>query len=245
MRKILKVAQREFAETVKTKTFLLGLLMIPILIGLIVYFGGRLSTQRTGPRPVRYVAVTDLSNELSADLTAAFERHNAAHPDRQIVLELAPVEQDRLEAVEQTQKDRVRSGQLLIYVVVDSDAVEGRGKMRFYTRGTSAAEVDAQAAVENLLQRAVVNRRCALHHLSPEVIADLQRRVAIEQIDLGPSQRETRVKNEGQRMAAMMVPFFFMFMMWMGIFGLGQHMVMSVIEEKSSRVIEGRGSGSA
>ena len=32
MRKIYKVAQREFAEVVRTRTFLLGLLFIPALI---------------------------------------------------------------------------------------------------------------------------------------------------------------------------------------------------------------------
>jgi ABC-2 type transport system permease protein len=35
-----------------------------------------------------------------------------------------------------------------------------------------------------------------------------------------------------------MVPFFFMFLMFMGIFGMGQHMLTSVIEEKNSRVME-------
>jgi ABC-type Na+ efflux pump permease subunit len=33
MWKIAKVAQREFIDTVKTRTFLLGLLFIPVLIG--------------------------------------------------------------------------------------------------------------------------------------------------------------------------------------------------------------------
>ena len=39
MRKIYKVAQREFVETVKTRTFLLGLLFIPLIIGGIILFG--------------------------------------------------------------------------------------------------------------------------------------------------------------------------------------------------------------
>ena len=36
----------------------------------------------------------------------------------------------------------------------------------------------------------------------------------------------------------MMVPFFFMFMIYMGIIGIGQQMLSSVIEEKNSRIIE-------
>ena len=39
-------------------------------------------------------------------------------------------------------------------------------------------------------------------------------------------------------MLKMMVPFCFMYLMFMGMIGTGQHMVSSVIEEKGSRVIE-------
>jgi len=50
MWKIYKVAQREYAETVKTRTFLLGLLLIPFIIGGIIFFGERLSRRGGGPR---------------------------------------------------------------------------------------------------------------------------------------------------------------------------------------------------
>jgi len=38
MQKILRVAQREYMETVKTKTFILGILMVPFIIGGIIFF---------------------------------------------------------------------------------------------------------------------------------------------------------------------------------------------------------------
>lgn len=46
MRKILKVAQREYIETVSTRTFLLGVILTPLLIGSIMYF-----TSRDAPGP--------------------------------------------------------------------------------------------------------------------------------------------------------------------------------------------------
>ena len=36
MQKILKIAQREYIETVKTKTFIIGLLMVPFIIMLCI-----------------------------------------------------------------------------------------------------------------------------------------------------------------------------------------------------------------
>jgi ABC-2 type transport system permease protein len=39
-------------------------------------------------------------------------------------------------------------------------------------------------------------------------------------------------------MARMMVPFAFMYLIFLGIVGMGQHMISSIIEEKNSRIIE-------
>lgn len=50
MRRILKVARREYAETVRTKTFLLSLLVTPLLIGVVIYFTERTQRTITGPR---------------------------------------------------------------------------------------------------------------------------------------------------------------------------------------------------
>jgi len=74
MQKILKVAQREYIETVKTKTFILGIVMVPFIIGGVIFFTSRMSRDKTGPRPTVNVAVSDLSNELAAEIKASF--HN-------------------------------------------------------------------------------------------------------------------------------------------------------------------------
>ncbi len=58
MRRILKVAQREYVETVKTKTFVIGILMTPVIIGGIIFFTNRISQGKTGPRSTFKVAVT-------------------------------------------------------------------------------------------------------------------------------------------------------------------------------------------
>ena len=57
MRKILQVALREYVETVKTKTFIIGLLMVPVIIGGIILFAGRFASGQGGPRPPMRVPV--------------------------------------------------------------------------------------------------------------------------------------------------------------------------------------------
>jgi ABC-2 type transport system permease protein len=76
-----------------------------------------------------------------------------------------------------------------------------------------------------------------MRNLSPELLAEL-RNVPIERVEVGATDDAQRIESESQRVTKMMVPFFFMFLIYMGIVGMGQHMLSSIIEEKNSRVIE-------
>ena len=116
MRKIIKIAQREYMETVKTKTFLLGILVMPIIMVGIIFFSNKIATDKGG-----------------------------AHP-----------------------------------------------------------------SVE----------------------------VAVERVEVGSAEDEQQEQSKEQTINQMIIPFFFMFLMYMGIVGIGQQMLSSVIEEKNSRVIE-------
>lgn len=233
MQKILKIAQREYVETVKTKTFIIGLLMTPVIIGAIVLINRRIFHGISGPRPPRKAIVTDLSKELSDDIKASFDEYNASHPEKQILLQELQTD----ESADEPAKNKVRKGQLDAYFVLDKDSVEGNGKIRSYTRSSKMSDLDLVSTVENLLNRAVVNRRCKLRNVSIELLAELRRRVPVERIDISATAQEKQRK-QGEQIIKTMVPFFFMFLMFMGIFGNGQQMLTSIIEEKSSRVIE-------
>jgi len=233
MQKILKIAQREYIETVRTKTFILSILMTPAIIGFVIFINSRMQRSITGPRPPRTVVIADLTKELTDKIKASFEQYNTSNPQRQILLQTLVTDTGSDESA----KTKVRNGQLNAYFVLDKDSIEGTGKIHSFVRGTNMEELDLVSTVENLLNNAVVNRRCELKNVSPELLAELRRRVPNERVDIGSASRQKRL-NEGEQFAKMMVPFFFMILMFMGIFGMGQHMLTSVIEEKSSRIIE-------
>lgn len=233
MQKILKIAQREYIEVVRTKTFILGILMTPAIIAIVVFINSRTQRSITGPRPPRTVVVADLSKQLTDQVKASFDQYNVSNPQRQILVQELYTDSSSDEPA----KQKVRNGQLDAYIVLDEDTIEGAGKIHSFTRGTNIAELDLLSTVENLLNSAVVNRRCKLRDVSPELLAELRRRVPAERVDIGSPSQQKSLK-EGEQIAKTMVPFFFMFLMFMGIFGMGQHMLTSVIEEKNSRVME-------
>ena len=177
--------------------------------------------------------IADLTKELTDKIKASFDQYNTSNPQRQILLQTLAADT----GLDESAKTKVRNGQLDAYLVLDKDSIEGTGKIHSFIRGTNMEELDLVSTVENLLNNAVVNRRCELKNVSPELLTELRRRVPSERVDIGSASQQKRLK-EGEQFAKMMVPFFFMFLMFMGIFGMGQHMLTSVIEEKNSRVIE-------
>jgi len=236
MQKILKIAQREYIETVKTKTFLISLLVAPVITAGIIFFTSKISRSEGGPRPPVKVAVTDLSTKLSSEIESGFDKHNDSHPKRQILYQLLETEQSS-GSLEEQGNAKLRSAQIDAYVVLEKDILEGSGKVYFYTHKPKPANLDAFWAVEKIINRAVIDQRCKLRNLSPKLLAEL-RSVPIERVEIGSGEGEQRVQSEAERVTRMMIPFFFMFLIYMGIVGIGQQMLSSVIEEKNSRVIE-------
>jgi len=238
MNKILQVARREYIETIKTKAFIIGVLMAPLIVAGIIFFTNRLSHQQIGPRPAIKVALIDNSNHISAEMKTAFDEYNKSNLNRQILLEQLETDPNWLDDLTSQQKERLRSGQLNICVVMDTNIVEGSGKMHLYTCQMKASDIDILWTIENLINRSVVNQRCKIRNVSPELLAELRRNVESEQVELSAAGSQEQVQNQTQRITQMMVPFFFMYLMFLGVMLSGQQMLNSIIEEKTSRIIE-------
>ena len=261
MRKILKIAQREYLETVKTKAFLLSLLFTPVITIGIIFFTGKISQSDTGPRPPVLVAVTDLSaigkadgetspkgpastreaeasgsSQLSGGIEAAFDNHNKSNPKRQILCQVLAAGGDA-NSVEEQGKAQLRSGKTDAYVVIDSNIIEGAGKIYFYTYKSKPTSFDAFWTVQGIINNAVVDQRCKVRNISQQLLNEI-RNVQVERVEIGTGADEQKVQGEAETVMKMMVPFFFMFLMYMGIVGISQQMLSTVIEEKNSRIIE-------
>jgi ABC-2 type transport system permease protein len=142
-----------------------------------------------------------------------------------------------LSAAEDLGKGKLRQHQLDIYVALEGDLVEASGQVRLYTYRPKPTQMDAVWTVESLFRSAIEDYRCQAKGLDQEQLRRI-RNVAVQQVELGSDSGEERVQNQGDRVARMMVPFAFMYLIFMGIAGMGQHMLSSIIEEKNSRIVE-------
>ncbi|MCU0916333.1 MAG: ABC transporter permease [Planctomycetes bacterium] len=234
MRKIYKVAQREFNETVRTRTFLLGLLLIPVFIVGAMVLSSRFAPRPDAPRPPVRVRVTCPAAPLSEKIEDVFAEHNRSHASAWIAFEVQAVGDA---AVQEQGKQDLRQGRLDAYVVLDGDLEGGKGAVQLFTYKPKPSQVDAIWAVERLLREAVINRRYEARGLDRKMLQEISN-VPVRWAELGEGQGQERTQGRGQRMARMMVPFVFMYLIFLGIVGMGQHMISSIIEEKNSRIIE-------
>ena len=235
MRKILEIARREYIDTVKTRTFLFSLLFTPVLIIGIGFFTSRISRVEGGRPPVK-VVVTDLSTQLAGEIETALSKHNKSNPKRQILFESLAANDDA-NAIEEQGKAQLRSGRAEAYIVIDQNIIDGAGRTHVYTYKSKPTTMDAIWAVEEFIRNVVVAQRCKVQNISQKLLDEI-RNVPIERVEIGEAANEQRVESRNQTTIKLMVPFFFMFMIYMGIMGIGQQMLSSVIEEKNSRIIE-------
>jgi ABC-2 type transport system permease protein len=235
MRKVLIIARREFIEMAKTKAFLLSVFLVPLVVVAMIFLSGRLEKKlQSGPQEARMVAVEDRSGQLGATLEPLFREYNRQNPERQVVLELVQASSDTPEKRAEQMKRRVQSRALVGYLVIPENVLASDGRAQYYSRGDNIADMRILNTVRNLLNRAATERRCVEHGVSPQLFRELGKWVPIEQLDVGSGQ----TKKQGGLSARIMVPFFFVFLMFAGTINASQHLLTSIIEEKNSRVVE-------
>lgn len=227
MDKIFAVARREFLATVRTKAFILSVVLMPgLIIGGI--FGGEKvhNLSQAERQPVRRLAVVDGTGLVFPELAAQVATYNVERPNQPFeVQELAP------ETDPATLRTRVLEGALYGYILVDPNAVTGEGGCVLARKDN---QLEAGKRLEGMIREAVLAVRLRSAGIDPTEVAVLRARsVAIEQWDAQTS--APVVSNE---LARLLTPFAFMLLLFMGTFGIAQGLLTTVIEEKSSRVVE-------
>jgi ABC-2 type transport system permease protein len=227
----LLVARREYVETIKTKFFLISLFLTPVFVVGIVFITHFMQKHvQEGARPPKTVAVADMTGALGQDIEEAFKTYNAKHAQRPVNLQMyGPEAEKQLDEF----KDKIRNGKLDGCMVIAQDVLEKGGTSRFFMKSDKLADIDVFFAIQEILNNVVVARRLRAHNVSPELFEAIRRPVPLVQMDVMAD-----VERHGPDPLRMIGPFFFLFVMFMGLFGTGQGMLTSVIEEKNSRVIE-------
>jgi ABC-2 type transport system permease protein len=251
MRKTLKLACREYVASVKTKGFIIGLLLAPIFMGgSLIAFALLKDRVDTADKAV---AIIDRSGVLApALLKAARQRNTDEVHDKENGKKIKPAylldkiepnpEDPRAQRLELS--ERVRQGHLHAFVDIGADVVHP-GSHQDTARITYHAKNAAMDDVRRWLSRPVNDQLRQLRltdaGLEESQVKDLFRWTNVEGMGLVSRNVDTGKIQSAKRASeieAILIPIITMMLMFMMVMMNVPGMLHSVMEEKTQRIAE-------
>jgi ABC-2 type transport system permease protein len=238
MKRVLVVATTEFLAIVRTKGFLIGILVLPVLA---LVMGG-LARVRDGDTGDRRVAVIDRTGVLyDALVSAAGERNAKAGTAARFVLESAGgAGADGSTAI--ALSERVRDKDLFAFVDIPANVLDtagtDAGQVNYYTQSPSYTPLPQWLG--STLDRLITARRFEAIAVDPKRAASLTRATRVATLDLFERRPDGTVV-EARRVSqvqTVLLPLAMMYLLFMAVMTSAPQLLTAVIEEKMSRVSE-------
>ena len=244
MNRVFTVAQMEFLQLVRTKAFLIGILMMPVLMALAIGF--QVYAARHTDSEIRKFAVIDHSGTVYDALAAAAAAHNAeqGEGETQKGPHFVPSRVDAaagIDALKLELSDRVRSDDLFAFIEIPAGIVDGpadAGAIRYYT-GTPSYE-PLPDWIRDVANREIARQRFTNSGIDPALVTKLNARVPLSSFGLVDRQLDGSVgeARETDAIATFVMPFVFLFLMFMSVMTGAQHLLNAIVEEKMSKISE-------
>jgi ABC-2 type transport system permease protein len=262
VRKILLIAVRDYNAAVRSKAFVISLVLFPVMMG------GSFAVQallkdRVDTRPKRFAVIDRTPKEaVFPALQKAAEQHNEAlprdaggSPTRPAFLfDRVPPSPDAPEAMARQrleQSDRVRAGELAGVVEIGADVAwlpgdpgdpaGERAAVRYQAHGDLTPEFSTWLAAA--VSDAAEELRCVriTPQLSVAEVRKVQKPVPLWHRELStrdPKTGDVRDGSDANRLTAALLPTGLVVMMFMMIFVGATPLMQGVVEEKMQRIAE-------
>lgn len=225
MDKLLAIIKREYLTRVKSKGFLLGTILTPLLMAGIAFlpmlmFG---KGQRGSYRLIILDQTKDATLYQRAEKFLTDENGKA---DRFVVTR-EPISAGQLEARKQELNQEIKSDRLGGYVVLSPDVLD-TGKLA--QRAKNANDFAVSGRIRSALRQAVIEERMSRAGISPAKVAEVSKDIEIDFIN-DRGERETPLVRWA-------LSFSMGIILYISILVYGLYVMRGVMEEKQSRIIE-------
>lgn len=224
MKRLLRVARREYLERVRSKAFLVGTLLGPLLLFGVMLGPGLLMSKQRG-KPLR-IAVLDQTGELGAPVTRSLAAQRVAGQAR---FELLTAEPDAGGRTPEALSARVRQGDLDGFVEMKRSA---KGEAFAEYSGRNVSNIMDIQLLERAIGEAVIDQRLTAAGLAADRVRSLTRPLEFKTIQLtAQGAREDR-RESFLASALLLMLLYTSLAMW------GSAIMNGVVEEKTNRVVE-------
>lgn len=236
MNRVIAVIRREFVERVRTKAFIISTILLPVLI--ISFSVIPMLLLRGGDRTMRLALVDGSASGVGKLIASQLKSESLDSPHAKTPrydVSLFPADNNidgvRGRLVARTGFSDESPSNSWDGVLVVTDASISDGKVDYF--GSNVGSIESMSKLEQSLGRILTAARLSSSGVSEN---------AIEQAFM-PTRLETIKVSEGKLTgqsgaAAFMIAYFMGFMLYLSIMLYGQQTMTSVVEEKTSRIME-------
>lgn len=250
MRKVFLVAQREYAAIVRTKGFIIGLVIAPVFMGMGLIMIAL--SEKTVDLSDKKVAVLDHTGRIGLVLVTAAEERNQQEVSNEsgkkvqpaYLLELIEPNTENPSGQRLVLSDQVRNGKLHAFLEIGS-AVVHPGQDREHSHvlyyATNATIDKVRDWIDRPLNNQLRKLRLEDAGIDESEVPDLFTRVRSEPMGLVSVDQQTGQIKEAERkneFRDVVIPIAFMIMMYMLSLMGSMPLLHSVLEEKTQRIAE-------
>ena len=223
--KMKTIMRREFVSRVKTKGFVIGTILMPIFLLAVTIIPAVLvgkSSDRT-----RVVGVLDLTGEIFPHLQEILNGKTASGNLR---FELVPVtlENGDLQFTRRILEERIHAEDLYYYLIIPPDVFE-TNRAEIY--GEVTTNFHDNSEIQSALSRSVADRRLTRRGFDPDSVRVLMSGIELATYKVGSEDEQDDDWTWG-------VAWIMVLSIYMAVIIYGAIIMRSVLEEKTSRVIE-------
>jgi ABC-2 type transport system permease protein len=225
MHKIISVIKREYIQIVRTKGFIIGTILGPVLMAAFIVVP--VLVQFISVDKQEKIGVVDLSNEVFMELDKKLDQELKDGSMRYILQKFSVAE--NLDQLLEALNKKVLDKELNAYIYIPDNISEG-GVAEYVSEHVS--DFDKQGNIGQALSSIIIEKRLKGEGLDPEKIGQYMRPVRLD------TKKVTTRGVERDAGGTFMISFVLVLILYMTVIFYGQIILRGVIEEKSSRVVE-------
>ena len=229
MKKIWTIAKWEYFEKVKTKTFIVSIILTPLIIIAFSVLPTLLSNEEM-PR-VKTIGVIDTTNTYFNFLREELKEYKIENNQPQYVLINLNEKSKSFDQIKTGANDAVLNGKLEGYILLK---FKNKDSLIVEYRSESIGNFRDIGRFERAVNSARIQKRLQQEGLSPNLVSFIQSKVELKHIKV----EDDGIEGKQDFLITFFSSFIFILLLMMMVVYSGQMLVRSMLEERSNRLIE-------
>lgn len=251
MHKIWTLFKREYRAAVRTKSFIISLVLVPIMMG--GGFAAMIIMENNKDTDDKHFVVIDHSGLMTGPLSEAletrnkeeiFHSHTGEKIDAAFVVEFVEADMQDPQSQYLALSERVESQELHAFIEIGPDILNPAGEdkeayIKYYSQ--HSFDDDARYWFQNVVNNRVQNIRAAALNLDETQAKNLMYWINVEGMGLFSVDEKTGEQQEAEKtneLQTFLVPYIMLLLMFMLVMMSAIPQLTNVMEEKSEKIAE-------